>query len=151
MLEVGHNYKELPKILNDYEEWLSPVEDQLRLEGKSISEANRENPSWQVYYDQRRCELASLVKQFEGEVKRATARLYKSYKENSGRNIELNEREILKWIENEPTLVNANICLLEVKEIYGKYDAVVNAFQTRGYALNNITKARVAGVDDLPI
>lgn len=149
--DIGANYELLPDILEEYEDLLDDVGEHLRMQGKSLEEANREHPGWQLFYDQKRAELHMLVKHFEGEVKRVTASLYKSYKENQGRNIELNERELLKWIENEPALKSVSRLLLEVRETFEKFDAVNDAFQSRGYALNNITKARIAEVSHLPI
>lgn len=152
--EIGDKYEHLMAVLKPYDDIIADedtIGEQLRMKGKSLDEACRENPGWQLYYDQRRVELDILVTFFEGEIKRIAGKLYKRCKENQGRNIELNEREILKWIEEEPALQLPRACLLEVKELAEKFKAIVAAFQTRGYSLNNITKARVAEVNNLPI
>ena len=49
---------------------------------------------------------------------------------------------------NEPAYLRMKEYLLEVKELYDKYEAVVNAYQVRGYAINNLTKLRVANIED---
>lgn len=149
--DLGSNYENLVDLIDEYEIMLEKVPEQLKMEGKTLDEANRENPDHQLFYSYRRSELRILVKHFEGEVKRVTAKLYKSCKENQGRNIELNERELTKWIENEPALRTPKRLLLEVQEIHDKFEATVDAFTARGYALNNITKARVAEIGFIPI
>jgi hypothetical protein len=40
---------------------------------------------------------------------------------------------------------------LEVKDLHDRYAAVVDAFRSRGFALNNITKIRVAALEDVTI
>jgi hypothetical protein len=147
--DLGDKYCKLPDILDEYHNTIAQVEAILKFGGKTLEEANKENPAWTYYYDQRKVELNTLVKFFENEVKRVTAKLYKSYKENQGINISLSERELLRWIEDEVSLKLVKSLLLEVTEVYDIYHAISNAFQSRGYALNNITRARVAEVHDV--
>lgn len=147
--DLGSNNKHLLDILDEYDSACETVEEHLTLRGKTLEVANKENPAWQLYYDQRRLELFTLTKYFENEVKRVQSKLFRSYKENQGRNIELNDREMMRWIESEPALLNMKGLLLEVQEVHQKYEAINKAFQSRGYALNNITRARVSEVHDV--
>ena len=145
--ELGLKLEQLPKILGEYEALLADVEGHVNIKGKTLEIANRENAAWQLYYDQRRIELRTLVKYFEMKVKKVRGKLFKSYTEGASSNREYSDRVKDKYIDNEEAYQTMFEVFLEVEELYEKYVGAVSAFQTRGYALNNITKARVASVE----
>ncbi len=144
--EISGDLAKLPKVLGEYDKALEDVEDLIRIKGKKLEFANMENPAQQSYYDQKRIELKTLTDFMEMEVQRVRGKLFRKYKESHSR--ELGEREINQYINNEAAYLTKYQMYLEVKEMYQKYQAVVDAFTTRGYALNNITKARVASIED---
>ena len=76
---ADNQYAQLPDLLDEYEGYLAEAEEHLQFEGKTIKEANMENPIWQSYYDQKRIEIKSLVKHFEGEVKRVEGKLFRNF------------------------------------------------------------------------
>ena len=134
-------------VLGDYQDALDTCEDELKIKGKTLEQANIENPNFQLFYDEKRIELNSILKFMDLEVQRVRSKLYISYKENYSR--ELSEREINRYIDSEDKYLTVNEFKLEVQEMYDKYNAAVEAFKVRGYALNNITRARVSEVHDV--
>ena len=147
ILDIKENLAKLPALLVEYEDALNDYESHLSIQGKRLEKANMENPTWQIYYDQKRIELHTLLKFMDAEVDRVRGKLFRSYKENHSR--QLSEREINRYIDNEQAYLSMNEIKLEVQEIHDKYHAVVEAFRVRGYALNNITKARCASLEDV--
>jgi len=147
--DLGEKYQNLPEILAVYDKDLEDAEVRLKIKGKKLEVSNSENSAWLHYYDQRRAELKSLVKFFQMEEDRIRGTLYKSYKENYSR--ALGERDILKYIDSENDYLKIHSILIEVEEMYELYQAVVNAFTTRNYALSNITKLRVAQLEYIEI
>lgn len=145
--ELGKGMSNLPAIIERYEADLQHAEATLSLEGKRLEAANKEQPAWQSYYDQRRIELYTLVKFIDAEVNRIRGTLFRSYTENYSR--ELTDRAKDKYIDHEQAYLDILELYLEVKELYDKYDSLVDAFRTRGFALNNITKIRVAAMEDV--
>lgn len=134
------------KFIFQYEEYLGKVEEEIKIKGKLLEHANRENPSLQYFYDQKRAEVSSVLKLMEAIVQRTRGRLYKQYTEHYNR--ELGDRAIEKYIDQEKEYLDYYELYLAVKELYDKYDSVVDAFRSRGYSLNNITKIRVAALED---
>ena len=145
--DLGTKFAKLPSVLAEYDSALDDVEELIRIKGKKLEGANMENPTWQSYYDQKRIELKTLTDYMDMEVARVRGKLFRSYKEGHSR--ELNERETNQYVNNEEAYLNMYQLYLEVKEMLEKYKAVVDAFTTRGYALNNITKIRVASLEDV--
>lgn len=147
--DLGENYSKLPSILEAYENALIDYEENIKIEGKLLEHANREQAAWQSFYDQKRLELYTLVKYFEGQINKVRGILYKRYTENYSR--ELSDRLKDKYIDKEEEYLNIFEIYLEVKELYNKYESIVETFKSRGYALNNITKIRVAALEDVTI
>jgi len=149
IIELGKGYNKLPALLGNYDVELDKAEEILVIKGKLLEAANVENSPWQHYFDQKKIELHTLVKYFEMEVSRVRGKLFISYKETHSR--ELNEREINKYIDNEEAYLRVYQLLLEVKEMFERYEGTVHSFTSRAYSLNNITKIRVASLEDVEL
>jgi hypothetical protein len=143
--EIGDGFEKLPAVLAEYDQALGYSTEEIKIKGKTIEQANMENPTHQSFYDQKRIELKTLTDYINMDVQRIRGKLFKQFKETHSR--ELNEREINQYINNENAYLTKFQLYLEVKEMYNKYQSVVEAFTARGYALNNITKVRVAMIE----
>lgn len=143
---IQERFKYLPKILGEYLDELNEAEQNLEIKGKSLENANKENPSWYYYYNQRFVELNTLTKYFEGEIERVRGKLFRSFTENNNR--DLSDRAKDKYIDNEQAYLEMNELYLEVKEVRDSFEAVTSAFKDRGYTLTNITKIRVATLEN---
>ena len=147
--DLGKKNKNLPDIIEEYETVLKGYKKDLEIKGKKLEHANREQPSLHSYYDERRIELHTLVKYFEGQISRVRGKLYKDYTETYSR--ELSDRMKDKYIDNENAYLTMFELYLEIKELHDKFNSVVDAFKSRGFVLNNITKIRVAAMEDATI
>lgn len=145
--DIGPKYEKLPIILAEYEKALEPLEGIIQIKGKTISEANRENASWQLYFDHKKVELATLTKLMEAQVGKIRGQCYRHLSENS--KLDLSDRAKDKYIDNEKQYLDMYEIYLEVEEMYKKYQAACDAFQTRGYNLNNLTKIHVASLENV--
>ncbi len=145
--DIKQRYKNLPKILAEYMSELNDVEANVLLEGKSLEKANRENAQWKLYYKQKLVDLNTLTKFLEQEINRVRGKLFRAYSPPNF-NQDLSDRAKDKYIDNEQAFLDINEIYLEVKELRDDYEAVVEAFTDRGYALKNITAARVAQLED---
>lgn len=145
--DLKERFKNLGSILATYNDALLSLEGDISIKGKSLENANRENPSLYAFYDQRRVELKSLTDYMEREVERVKGRLFRSFTENSNR--ELSDRAKAEYVKGEQAYLDIHEIYLEVNEVYGQFSAAVEAFKMRGYALNNITKIRVANMENV--
>ncbi len=134
--ELTEKYKNLGTILGDYLNDLSEAEDNLKIDGKTLERANRENASWKFYYKQRLVELNTLTKYFEREIDRVRGKLFKSLSYPNS-NLDLSDRAKEKYIDTEQAYLDINEIYLEVKEVRDGFEAIVDAFTDRGYALKN--------------
>lgn len=146
IVDLGPNKEKLPGIIEQYEKYIIDVEKHLSMKGKTLQNANQEQASWLYYYDVRRQELNTLVKYLEREVDRVRGKLWKQYTEKYDR--DLNYRDKDNYINNESAFLSIHEVMLEVTDLYKKYEAVVEAFKARGYALNNIVRVRTSAIED---
>lgn len=146
--DLGDNYVNLGEILSPYINGLQGKEDNIKIEGKLLEHANREQPSWLSYYDERRIELLTYVKFFEMEIARVRSILLKGMEQYPR---DMSDRAREKYIDNNESYLNVYEIYLVIKELHNEYESVVQAFIQRGYSLRNITNIRVAALEDVVI
>jgi hypothetical protein len=143
---MGKECQHLPAIIEQYEEDLEDAEKHISIKGKTLEGANVEHASWMSYYDQKRVELSALMKFLEREVERIRGKLWVQYTEKMS--LALNTRDKENYINNEPAYLAKQEQYLMVKEIHDKYSSLVDAFKSRGFALNNIVKLRTSAIEN---
>lgn len=144
--QVGKDYVNLSKVLEPYLKDLENYEHHLEIKGKTIELANREQPQHMAYYDERRVELHTLVKFFDSEINRVRATLLQGMEQYPR---DVSERMKEKYVAQEEAYLKVYEKYLAANEVYELYVSIVEAFKARGYALNNITKIRVAALEDV--
>lgn len=144
--DLGPALEYLPDVLSEYEKELEGIEKVIKIEGKLLEKANLEQASYQLYYDMKRIELRRVLKHLEKKRDKIRGQLFKSYTETYSR--ELSDRGKEKYIDNEESYLAIQELYLEVEELYEKFVAVMEAFKSRGYALSNITDARVNSLEN---
>lgn len=147
--DLGPDLINLPNVIAEYEDALQQARTILPIENKMLEFAHKEQCAWIGYFDERRAEIKTLVKYLAANVAKVRGQLVRRYTERSAR--ALGERVMNSYIDSEPEYLAAHELLLEVEELYEKYTAVVEAFNKRGFALRDITSARVADVHHNPI
>jgi hypothetical protein len=67
---------------------------------------------------------------------------------NENSNRVLGTRDIQQYIKSDPQFVNAQEVLMDVIVVKRKLEAIVEALKSMGWSLNNITKLRIAQLED---
>lgn len=144
---INERFKNLEKVLEPYILALEDADAKLTLRGKGMEKANQENASYKYFYHSRLVELNTLTKYLERDIERVRSKLFKSFSPPHF-NLDLSDRAKEKYIDSEQSYLDVHELYLEVKELRDTYEALVDAFRDRGYALKNITQARVAQLED---
>lgn len=130
----------LPGILAKHMDEIDLAPQRLSLKGKLLEEALKDQGAWPIHYAYQKSELDSLVKYIGMEVDRVRSEAFRRYESYSR---QLSDRTTDKYIDSDPEFLQYQELYLEVKELYEKVSAVVDAFTTRGFALRDITAIRV--------
>lgn len=143
--DIGDNYCNLQSILKKFRDELVDAEQKIDPSGKMLETSLSRNSAWLHYYDSRQNKLKVLVDFFKIERERVRGELYRQYKENYSRT--LGERDILKYVDGEPTYIEKKIILLEVEEVAGEYEVIVECLKSQNYSLGHIAKLRIANLE----
>lgn len=144
--DLGPKLEGIPALLDEYETAFEQIESNLTLKGKSLDFALKEQSSWPIYYDARKAELRTLVKFMDDQVNKVRGRLTRQFVENYSRQI--GERLISTYVDAEPEFIKMRELYFEVEELYEKFSAAAEAFNKRGFALRDLTTARVHQIQD---
>lgn len=131
----------LSALLIEYDSLLNDVEQNISLKGKTLEQANKEQASFLVFYDEKLREILIVEDFMKAWVDKIRGQLFETITNRSGK--DLSDRAINQIIDSKEEYLNAYELYLEVKELAEKFDAVVESFKQRGFSLRNITELRV--------
>lgn len=144
--DLGLKLEGIPQLLDEYETAFDSIEANLTLKGKTLDHALKEQSTWPIYYEMRKSELRTIVKYMDDQVNKVRGQLTRKLVENYSR--QLGERLLGTYVDAEPEYVKMRELYLEVEELYDKYSAAAEAFTKRGFALRDLTTARVHQIQD---
>lgn len=141
IFEIADDLSNLPAIIAEYDQEIENAKDNLDLEGKTLFEANREQPSWYCHYYRLLQELKTIEDFVEGKLEAKKGKLWRDYKENH--TLSLSSTDITHYINSTPAYEEIRTLHFVVIEMVGMMNALVKAFEQRGYVLRNLTEARI--------
>ena len=144
-MNLAEAYSTLPELLEYYENELLAIPGILTMKGKTLEVCLKEQTGWPATYGQHLATLKTLQKYVDMKTATVRSSLTRQYTEMY--NPKLSERQAEKYIDGEVAFLQAAELGLLVGEMVMKYQAVMDAFTTRGYALRNISETRIAGVN----
>ena len=138
----------LDDILTEYDTISTTAKDLVKLPGKNLSEALATQPA--EYHFFRRCSvnLRGLMEFMDASLKHARGTKYDKIRRTEAKDI--NDRAINSLIDADPDILGMTFQYLRVKDMYDRFQGIVDSYNQRGFALNNMTKAlEVAAIDYL--
>jgi len=137
------------KILNELEDRMSGWKENVSLDGKNIQTVNIEQVAWMGYYDEIKVEVKHHMDDLEHRLKRQKAISIKIIYETMQKSV--TDRMVDKLAEENTDYENIYSLYLEFKHVYDKADSIVNVFQQRAYAINNIVKIREKELQEITL
>jgi hypothetical protein len=140
--------EQLPEIFDAVELEIAKAEPLFDIEGIRLELLARDLPKHQGHYDLKAQEMKQLMKWLENYKGKQEAILLKNYNKGQ-RALSATDQRIL--IGGEKDIVETNQLIIEATLLYGKLDAIVEAFKQMGWMIGHITKLRVAELGDIII
>lgn len=128
------------KLIQKYEKELDGWKDNVKLDGKNIEIVNVEQSSWLAYYDEIKVNLKTILDYYSYLLKEQKAKDIRALMHSSKKS--MTDRMMEKLAEESKDYRDLFLIYLEIKELYMLADSIVNQFQQRAYAINNIVKIR---------
>jgi hypothetical protein len=140
--------EQLPEIFEGVEREIAKAEPLFDIEGVRLELLARDLPKHQGHYDLKAQEMKQLMKWLENYKGKQEAILLKNYNKGQ-RALSATDQRIL--IGGEKDIVETNQLIIATTLLYGKLDAIVEAFKQMGWMIGHITKLRVAELGDIII
>ncbi len=131
----------LPEIIDKYDDVVAEAEDDLRIHNKTLEEANREQPELLYKYYKLHTELRAMRKHAENLLEQKKGEVW--IKVKTKHSIDLGTRDLEQYVKKDATVMTYRKMFLVVDEMADNFEKITKAFETRGYALKNITEARI--------
>lgn len=136
--KIKENFENIAIALEEYAKKLEPVKADLNVTNKPIDTANIEQASLMYLYHECYVELKAILNYVEDTLNSTKGRLWKNLTDDSNRMLQQKDKE--QYINHDPEYLAMRELYIEVEELTAKFAAAVEAFKSRGYALNNLTR-----------
>ncbi len=150
--KLGHlsnNPQLLIAELEKYENFLAENGDIFSLDGKKLEQLCKQHPQHVSTFRIKNYELKCIEDLFQSKLDKIYSDCWKKLNENNKKI--LTQKDIHVYIQSDPDYRQTYELVLEITYIRKKYEATVDALDALGYSLNNITKIRVAQIEDVII
>ena len=144
---IKTDIKSIFPVIERYSEIIEQGKTHLELKNKRIDFATIEQSSWLNYYDERRIELKKVLELVQILVDKKYGALWKHYTENVS--LDMSPKDKDHYIKTDERYLIMKEVLLEVRELYEKAEALVEAFKARGYSINNLTRLYTNNVNEI--
>lgn len=117
----------------------------------SLMRANQSQSGLMSYYDSLHSELAAILELVDQDLRIVRAGVLRDFADNPPTKTKLNATDLKILIDAEPPVVAAGYVVEEVKMVYKMFGAVLKGLDQRGYRLGDISKLRVAGMQEVEV
>lgn len=132
--------------LDKYKKYIETAIEELDLTAQTIQQACLKHSSLYLFYYDKYCELKYFSDMTKIDLDKQISISFIKLKEKH--QIDLNYNMIGKYIDSEQEVIIHKQILAEIDEVKNKMEGIVESFKTQGFQLGNITKQRVAQVEE---
>lgn len=147
-LDEDRMAEQLMVIFERYETHIKNAEPLFELDGRKLEEIARDLARNQTKYAHRAAEMKQVIKWLENHKAKLEARFTKNYAQGQRA---LGAREAATFINGEKDIVEHNQLIIEAALLYGQLDEIVEGFKQMGWMVGNITKLRVAELQEVTL
>lgn len=140
------NFIQIVPLIEKFTTELEAAAPLFQLEGRKLEEIMRTQPHYLTQYDRIHNEIKALEEWIQIMRDKVYARLWRKY--NEGYSKALSTRDIQAYIGNEQELVTIDVILKEVQLLKSNANSIVEAIRQIGWMCGNITKLRIAELED---
>jgi hypothetical protein len=142
---VSGNLGELPDAISYFESELSSARIDTSIKGNLESNA-RLMPGIVEYRFNQLQEVEAILEWLNIQLRKKRSEMFKKYTENYNR--ALTSRDADRYVDGDPDVVEWQLLINEFAMVRNKYLGLMKAIDAKQYQINNITKLRVAGMED---
>ena len=142
---VSGNLGELPDAISYFESELMNARIDTSIKGNLESNA-RLMPGIVEYRFNQLQEIEAILEWLNVQLRKKRSEMFRKYTENYNR--ALTSRDADRYVDGDPDVVEWQLLINEFAMVRNKYLGLMKAIDAKQYQINNITKLRVAGMED---
>jgi hypothetical protein len=117
----------------------------------NLMRANQNQSGFVAYYDSMHTDLDAILELFERLVRLKKGEVLRRFADNPPTNVKLGVTEIKVLADSDPEVAALEEITHEIRYVYKQYGSLLKALSARGYTLTNISKLRVAGLEEVQV
>ena len=146
--DVTRNVGNIPNAIQHFEAELAQARVECKLKG-SLERASSELPGIVEHRFNQLQEIEAILNYLNIELRKLRSSYFKKYLENYQR--ALSSRDVEKYVEGEQDVVDFELIINEFALLRNKWLGIMKALDQKQWKITNITKLRVAGMEDATI
>lgn len=146
--KVQADISHLPDCIAHFENELAGARQELKMDG-SLERASREMPGIVEYRFNQLQEIESILEHLNIELRKLRSAKFRQFTEHYNR--ALSSRDAEKYVDGEPEVADMEALINEFALIRNKFLGLIKAIDSKQFQINNVTKLRVAGLEDVEL
>lgn len=146
--EVSRNIGKIPDAILYYEKELVEARKNVKISG-NLERASAELPGIMEERFSQLQEIEAILNFLNIELRKIRSKHFKKYLENYQR--ALSSRDVEKYVDGEQEVVDYELIINDFALIRNKWLGLLKGYDQKQWQLTNITKLRVAGMEDASI
>ena len=146
--KISKDISHIPDALQYYEDELVEAKKEVRIYG-NVEKAAASMPGLVEHRFNQLQELEAILEYLNIELRRLRSSFFKKYLENYQR--ALSSRDVEKYVDGEADVVDYEKIINEFALMRNKWLGITKGLDQKQWQLTNITKLRVAGMEDASI
>tara|TARA_B100000214_G_scaffold349289_1_gene302038 strand:- start:295 stop:750 length:456 start_codon:yes stop_codon:yes gene_type:complete len=143
--EVSRDVNKIPQAIQHFESQLIDAKKEIKLTGNLEKSASAMPGIVEHRFNQLQ-EIEAILNYLNIELRRLRSSFFKKYLENYQR--ALSSRDVEKYVDGEADVVDYEKIINEFALLRNKWLGVLKALDQKQWQITNITKLRVAGMED---
>lgn len=143
--QVTNDLSRLPDALEHFENEYWVAADEVKIYGNLEKSASRLPGIVEQRFNQLQ-EVEAILNHLNIQLRKIKSRHFKKYLENYQR--ALSSRDVEKYVEGEDEVVDYETLVNEVALMRNRWLGIIKALDQKQWQITNITKLRVAGMED---
>ena len=145
---VSRDISEIPAAIQHFENELVTARSEVKLKG-SIEKAAAEMPGIVEYRFNQLQEVEAILEFLNIELRKLRSSFFRKYLENYQR--ALSSRDVEKYVDGEQDVVDFEMIINEFALLRNKWLGIMKGLDQKQWQITNITKLRVAGMEDASV
>lgn len=148
--DIQRDLGTIPDALEWYFTKLAEGHNEVNISGTLIR-VNQNQPGLVAYYDAMHTDLDMILEFIERKHRIAKAKKLRELADAPPTNSKLSATDLKLLAETDDDVMSLEQLAQEIRYVYKQFSSLMKAFEQRGYTLNNITKIRVAGLEEVNV